>query len=150
MKRTLENHHIWNELNDVLEQIDVEYLVMRHLDSCHYKLSGYWTEDEFYEEIALIGPIRARLVSMSIGETKIKHSNYENHWIRLHCELKHDISLLEENNVDDNSDIGELVLILDPNLEIVDENWSIDVESPFVIVKDGSKKCLQTILKQRS
>jgi hypothetical protein len=48
MKKTLEDHPIWDELEYVLKQIDMENLAMQHLESCHYKLSGYWTEDEFY------------------------------------------------------------------------------------------------------
>ncbi|MFQ6044215.1 MAG: hypothetical protein ACE5PV_25455 [Candidatus Poribacteria bacterium] len=166
MKKSLENHPLWDELDDALVQIDVENLVMQHLKSCHYKLSGYWTEDEFYEEIFLIGPISADLVSMSAGETKMKHPSHRNYWIRLQFALKHDISLSEaqqwsmskplseanrnpkasacagtadrsvnEANTDDNCDIGELTLILAPDLKIIDENWSIDVESPYVIVK---------------
>lgn len=137
MKRPLENHPIWDELDDALEQIDMENLAMQHLESCHYKLSGYWTEYEFYEEIALIVPIRVELVSMSIGETKIKHSSHRNYWIRLQFALKHDISVSEFHDIDDNCDIGELVLVLAPNLEIIDENWFIDVESPFVVTKLG-------------
>ena len=31
--------------------------------------------------------------------------------------------------------IGELILIFDENLEFVDENWLIDVKSPFVVAK---------------
>ncbi|HIE30052.1 TPA: hypothetical protein EYP66_22535 [Candidatus Poribacteria bacterium] len=134
------NHPVWNELDDALERIDIENLVMRHLESCHYKLNGYWTEYEFYEEIALIGPVRASVVSMSIGETKMKHSSHRNYWIRLQFALKHDISVSEAHHTDDNCDIGELVLILAPNLKIIDENWFIDVESPFVVVKRGNKK----------
>ncbi|MGL5065074.1 MAG: hypothetical protein ACRC62_34325 [Microcoleus sp.] len=32
-------------------------------------------------------------------------------------------------------EIGELTLILYPNLKVIDENWSIDLESPFVVAK---------------
>ena len=149
MKKTLETHPIWDELEAALEQIDMENLAMQHLKSCHYKLSGYWTEDEFYEEIALIGPIRAGLISMSIGKTNMKHPSYSNYWIRLQFALKHYIPVsesqqwftskpLSEANSDDNCDIGELVLVLAPNLEIIDENWFIDVESPFVVAKFGN------------
>jgi hypothetical protein len=33
--------------------------------------------------------------------------------------------------------IGELILIFDSNLEFIDENWLIDVKSPFVVAKRG-------------
>ena len=32
-------------------------------------------------------------------------------------------------------EIGELTLILDPNFKVIDENWSIDLESPFIVAK---------------
>ena len=145
MKKSLENHPIWDKLDEALEQIDIEHIAMRHLESCHYKLSSYWTEDEFYEEIALIGPIRAEVVSMSIGKTKMKHSSYRNYWIRLQFALERDISSSEYQNSNEDCDIGELVLILSPDLEIIDENWSIDIESPFVIARHESEKRLPTI-----
>ena len=31
--------------------------------------------------------------------------------------------------------MGELTLILDTNQKVVDENWLIDIESPFVVAK---------------
>ena len=36
---------------------------------------------------------------------------------------------------DGDDEIGELTLILDTNLKIIDENWSLDIESPFVVAK---------------
>ncbi|MBC6418041.1 MAG: hypothetical protein GDA44_04245 [Prochloron sp. SP5CPC1] len=44
---------------------------------------------------------------------------------------------LEEKVVDE-VEIGELNLIVDHNLELIDENWFIDVDSPWVIAKTGN------------
>jgi len=41
-----------------------------------------------------------------------------------------DISLDED---EDDDEFGELSLIVDENLDFVDENWFIDVDSPFVV-----------------
>jgi hypothetical protein len=33
--------------------------------------------------------------------------------------------------------IGELILIIDSNIELVDENWLIDIKFPFVVASHG-------------
>ena len=99
-------------------------MITEHLELCDYKVYGYWDEnDKFYEEITLPRPLRTELVSSSIGVT------YRERWIHLKFVLKAD-------RIASNSQmIGELILIYDENLEFVDENWHIDINSPFVVVK---------------
>lgn len=99
-------------------------MITEHLELCDYKVCGYWDEnDKFYEEITLPRPLYTELVSSSIGVT------YRERWIQLKFVLKAD-------RIASNSQmIGELILIYDENLEFVDENWHIDINSPFVVVK---------------
>ncbi len=43
-------------------------------------------------------------------------------------------------NDDDDDEIGELTLIFNSKMGFIDENWMIDVDSPFIIAKRGKKK----------
>ncbi|MBE9120963.1 hypothetical protein IQ269_09060 [Tychonema sp. LEGE 07199] len=133
---TSTNRQIWDELAQLLAPIALNHLIEKHLESCNYKIRGYWDDNKFYEEIALIQPIYAELIGRSIG-TNIINNHPTSHWIKLKFLLKADLSAVENNLVSDDGDdeIGELTLILDPNLQVTDENWSIDLESPFVVAK---------------
>jgi hypothetical protein len=133
---TVTNHQIWDELAQLLAPIALNYLIEKHLESCNYKIRGYWDSNKFYEEIAFIHPTYAELISRSIG-TNIINNHCTSHWIKLKFLLKADLSAGENNLVSDDGDdeIGELTLILDANLKVIDENWSIDIESPFVVAK---------------
>lgn len=134
---TLINYQIWDELAKLLAPIDPNHLIKKHLESCNYKIRGYWdSNNKFYEEIAFIHPICAELIGRSIG-TNIINNHPTSDWIKLNFLLKADRSASENNIVSDDGDdeIGELTLILDANLKVIDENWSIDLESPFIIVK---------------
>jgi hypothetical protein len=133
---TVTNHQIWDELAQLLAPIDLNHLIIKHLESCNYKIRGYWDSNKFYEEIAFIHPIYAELISRSLG-TNIINNHPTSHWIKLKFLLKADLSAGENNLVSDDGDdeIGELTLILDTNLKVIDENWSIDIESPFVVAK---------------
>ena len=73
------------------------------------------------------------MIGRSSG-TNIINNHPSSDWIKLKFLLKADLSAVENNLVSDDGDdeIGELTLILDANLKVVDENWSIDLESPFV------------------
>ncbi|MCC3570520.1 MAG: hypothetical protein JGK30_00195 [Microcoleus sp. PH2017_40_RAT_O_B] len=126
----------WDELAKILEPIHISLLAPQHLESCNYKIRGYWDSNKFYEEIAFIHPICAELIARSIG-TNIINNHPTSHWIKLKFLLKADLSAGENNLVSDNGDdeIGELTLILDGNLKVIDENWLIDIESPFVVAK---------------
>ncbi|MEG5138477.1 MULTISPECIES: hypothetical protein [unclassified Microcoleus] len=132
-----ENHQVGDEIDKLLAPIDINHLVTQHLESCNYKIKGYWdNNNKFYEEIAFIYPICAELIGRSLGTNMIdNHST--SHWIKLKFLLKADLSAGENNLVsdDDDEEIGELTLILDTNQTVIDENWLIDVESPFVVAK---------------
>ena len=136
MNINLNTHPIWDEFDNILTQINVKALVMEHLTSCNYKVNGYWNENEFYEEIAFVTPLRAELVTSTLGQTQIEHHSLR--WLRLQFVLKPDISASETETISDDEEIGELTLILDPFWRVVDENWLIDVESPFVIARKQS------------
>ena len=133
---TLTNYQIWDELAQLLAPIAQNHLIKKHLESCNYKIRGYWDNNNFYEEIAFVHPICAELIARSIG-TNIINNHSTSHWIKLKFLLKADLSADENNLVSDDGDdeIGELTLILDANLKVIDENWLIDLESPFVVAK---------------
>ncbi len=122
-KLELRNHQVWQDLNEVLENLDANALVTEHLELCDYKVCGYWDEaDEFYEEIPLPRSLSAELISSSIGVTGRKR------WIQLKFILKADNFAAEDTPIqNDAQKIGELILIYNENLEFVDENWQIDV-----------------------
>ncbi|MEG4807879.1 hypothetical protein QUA82_09645 [Microcoleus sp. F8-D3] len=79
---------------------------------------------------------QAELIGRSLG-TNIINNHSTSHWIKLKFLLKADLSAGENNLVSDDGDdeIGELTLILDANLKVLDNNWSLDIESPFVVAK---------------
>ncbi|MFB2968576.1 hypothetical protein ACE1CD_06360 [Aerosakkonema sp. BLCC-F183] len=115
-----------------VESSDANALVKEHLELCNYKVSGYWDQkDEFYEEITLPPSLSAELISSSIGVTDREE------WIQLKFVLKADRLASEDKLSHGRTEkkIGEVILIYDKNMEFVDENWQIDIDSPFVIVK---------------
>ncbi|MGB7895000.1 MAG: hypothetical protein WCF82_24305 [Microcoleus sp.] len=133
---TVTNHQIWDELAQLLAPIALNHLIIKNLESCNYKIRGHWDSNKFYEEIAFIHPICDELIGRSSG-TNIINNHPTSHWIKLKFLLKADLSASENNLVSDDGDdeIGELTLILDTNLKIIDENWLIDLESPFIVAK---------------
>jgi hypothetical protein len=121
-------HPVWQNLTEVLENLDASTLVTEHLDFCHYKVCGYWDEeDNFYEEITLPSPLSAELASSSIGFTGRQR------WIQLKFDLKADTQ--DRLNSQEPQKIGELTLTYNENLEFLDENWRLDVSSPLLIAK---------------
>lgn len=136
MKVDLNNRQIWKYFEEMLALIDIKAMVREHLEDCHYKISGYWDKNEYYEEIAFVGYPYAELVSSSLGITVGENDN--SHWIKLKFLLKAETSVESDKTVSDvEKRIGELTLIFDSNLEFIDENWLIDVKSPFVVAKRG-------------
>jgi hypothetical protein len=133
MNIDLNTHPIWDEFDRMLTQMDTKALGMEHLAACNYTVNGYWDGDEFYEEIAFVHPLRAELANRSLDKTQIDHHSYRR--IRLQFVLKSDTSSLETEPASDQEEIGELTLVLDPSWRIIDENWLINVESPFVVAK---------------
>ncbi|WP_414551825.1 hypothetical protein [Anabaena sp. CCY 0017] len=122
-KVELKNHQVWRDLTEILETLDPDILVKEHLESCDYKVCGYWDEqDEYHEIITLPRNLEALLVSSSIGVTNKKR------FIQLNFSLINagiDITYQPTNN---SQKLGELVLIYDENLEFVDENWLLDID----------------------
>ena len=112
----LKNHQIWQDLTEILENLDTNSLVQKHLEQCCYTINGYWDEqDKYYELITLPHPIEAKLVSSFVGVTQDKRF----------LKLKFSLMNFLEN-------IGELVLIYNENLELIDENWLLDIDSPML------------------
>lgn len=127
----LKNHQVWHDLTDILQNIDANTLVKEHLSLCDYKVCGYWDEqDKYYEEITLPRTLEAKLTSSSIGVTQNKRF----------LQLKF-ILTASRNGVKDNFShnnrlhIGDLELIYDENLEFIDENWQLDIDSPFLDIQ---------------
>lgn len=129
-KLQLKNHPVWQDLTEVLENLDAKSLVAEHLELCDYKVCGYWDEkDKFYEEIILPRSLSAELVSSSIGVTGKKR------WIQLKFVLQaarmNPQDLSDSNNI---QNIAELTIIYNENLQFVDENWQINIDSPLLLV----------------
>ncbi|MFO0097681.1 MAG: hypothetical protein ACK52E_06385 [Aphanizomenon sp.] len=112
----LKNHQIWQDLTEILENLDPNSLVQKHLEQCCYTINGYWDkQDKYYESITLPHPIEAKLISSFVGVTQ------DNRFLK----LKFSLMNFPEN-------IGELVLIYNENLELIDENWLLDIDSPLL------------------
>lgn len=135
-KIDLKEHQVWQGLTEIFEDLDTNALVTEHLELCNYKVCGYWDEaEEFYEEITLPRSLSTELVSSSIGVTGRKR------WIQLKFVLKAESIAAKEQPSQNNAQIiGELILIYNENLEFVDENWQIDIDSPFVIANHQLQK----------
>lgn len=136
MDLNLKNHPVWQQIPKIISQIDVNEIVSQHLEDCNFTVNGYWDESEFYEEITFVGSLGTELISSSLGITVGEPD--DSHWIKLKFLLLADTSADSAKLISDvEKRIGELILILDSNLEFIDENWLIDVNSPFVVAKRG-------------
>ena len=133
----LKMHPIWNSLSELLAEIDCCEIAREHLKSCSQKIRGYWdSKNEFYEEVALVNFPVVELASRCIGIDRVEEQFIR--WIKLKFLLKVDGN--NELGIDD--EIGELTLILDSNWKVVDENWSVDLESPFVVATKQQEKAI--------
>jgi hypothetical protein len=131
MQLELKNHPVWKDLTEILENLDSDALVREHLNACGYRVCGYWDEQEqYYEEIALPENLRAELVGSSINVSHGERS------LQLKFSLKVDRE--RESSLHEAETIGELVLIYNEALEFMDENWLLDVMSPFLKVRQVS------------
>jgi hypothetical protein len=128
----LKNHQVWQNLAEFIDKLDVKTLATKHLKECDYKISGYWdSEDNYYEEITLPSSLESELISTSIGFEQQKR------FLKFKFFLKHHhISSMDKSN-NNTVKIGELVVIYDENLEFIDENWILDLNSPLLSVKLG-------------
>ncbi len=116
-KLELQNHQVWRDFTEILETLDTNALAKKHLELSDYKICGYWDEqDKYYETITLPRILEAELVSSSIGVT------YKERFLQLKF-------FLIASTVDGTQKLGELVLIYNENLEFIDENWLLDIDS---------------------
>ncbi|BAY91418.1 MULTISPECIES: hypothetical protein [unclassified Tolypothrix] len=121
----LKNHKLWQDLTDILENLDVNTLIKEHLEECDYKICGYWDEqDKYYEEITLPRSLEAELISSSASVTNKEHL----------LQLKLLLKVLNNHDVymQNSEKLGELTLVYNDNLEFIDENWLLDTESPLL------------------
>lgn len=122
----LKNHQVWRDFTDILDNLDVNILVKKHLELSNYQVCGYWDEqDNYYETIILPHTIEAELISSSIGITHKKR------FIQLKFVLQSADNTTSQSS-NHTQKIGELLLIYDENLEFVDENWLLDIASPLL------------------
>lgn len=121
MTTTLKAHPIWQNLTQALTQIDPNRIAKQHLQDCQAEVHGYWDEnDQAYEIIRFKQYPIPQLISSSLGVTQAQAGNP--HWLQLKYAL----------TIPPSETVGELLLILNENLEIIDENWIIDVQSPYI------------------
>jgi hypothetical protein len=124
----LKNHQVWRDLTEILENLDANILVKEHLNQCDYKVCGYWDEqDEYYETITLPRDLEAELISSSIGVTN------KERFLQLKFFLIADGADATQAPNNHTQKIGELVLVYNENLEFVDENWLLDIDSPMLV-----------------
>lgn len=109
-------------LTQTLAQIDPDQIANQHLQDCQAEIHGYWDEtDQPYETIRFKQCPTPQLISSSLGVTPTQAGN--THWLQLKYSL----------TISPSISVGELLLILNDSLEVIDENWLIDVRSPYVI-----------------
>lgn len=92
-------------------------------------MSGYWDEqDKYYETITLPRSLKSELVSSSIGVT------HKERFLELFFFLiAADNATFQLNN--NFQKMGELILIYDKNLQFIDENWLLDIDSPMLDIQ---------------
>ena len=111
----------------VLMPLDANSLVLEHLALCDYQISGYWDEsDRFYEQIILPRTLSHQLVSSGVI------FNGDKRRIQLKFTLNIETAIIPEA-------IAELMLVYDENLEFIDENWQIDLNSEFIKVQRSTR-----------
>lgn len=124
----LKNHQIWRDLTEILESLNANILIQEHLAQCEYQVCGYWDEqDEYYETITLPRTLEAELISSSIGVTQ------KERFFQLKFSLTADAVDHTKIASSKAQKLGELVLVYDENLEFIDENWLLDVDSPLLV-----------------
>ncbi len=122
MTTTLKAHPIWHDVIQTVAAIDPLAIVQHHLQACASQINGYWDEnDQYYDTIHFTHPLIPTLSSSSLGITP--NENGGSPWLNLRYSLC---------IADDTATIGELSLILNDNLEIIDENWQLNLQSPYL------------------
>lgn len=130
---TLKAHPIWRSVTQTLEQINPHQIANDHLQACHNEIHGYWDEDDrFYQTIRFTQRPTPKLISRSLGLTSQESGNVN--WLQLRYSLTVPLAIasstLKPSSV---TTIGEMILVLDDNLEVIDENWLIDINSPYIL-----------------
>ena len=133
MTSTLKEHPIWYNVTQALAQINPNQIADHHLQICQAEINGYWDEnDRFYQTIRFTQLPTPELISSSLGLTTKETGN--TNWLQLRYSLtipsSIDATALHQSSA---TTIGELSLILDDSLEVTDENWLIDIRSPYVL-----------------
>jgi hypothetical protein len=130
---TLKEHPIWHNVTQTLEQINPNQFASQHLQLCQAEITGYWDEDDqFYQVVRFTQLPIPQLLSISLGLTPQATGN--TNWLQ----LKYSLTIPPSANSDTShpspaATIGELSLILDDRLAVIDENWLIDLRSPYVL-----------------
>jgi hypothetical protein len=125
----------WERL-EKLSPTSLESIAREHLQYSNFTIFGYWDDtDNFYEEVKFKQPLSVELASYSLGKN-LKESEY---WIALKFLLKGNLSSESEQSLNQENLIGNLTLTLDANFKFIDENWSIDINSPFINAKLGEE-----------
>ncbi|MBC5794151.1 hypothetical protein H5968_03065 [Sphaerospermopsis sp. LEGE 00249] len=125
----LKNHPVWQDLTEIIENLDANNLVKQLLEECFYTITGYWDEqDKYYEAITLPQTTTAKLISSSVGFSnnkrflKLEFSLLAYQWsLRKAFEASwfpENQSYQEENQPLEK--IGELVIIYNENMEFID------------------------------
>ena len=123
MTTTLKAHPIWQNVTQTVAAIDPSAIAHHHLQACQLQINGYWDEDDqFHDMIRFTQPIIPELVSSSLGITP--DPSGDTPWLKFRYMLI---------VADSTTSIGELNLILNDSLEVIDENWLIDLHSPYVL-----------------
>jgi hypothetical protein len=123
---------IWDQGIEALKEIDAISLAQEHLQSCNHCLQGYWHQDQFYRTLVLPKSTVIQLTSQTFLVTMETHHTYKR--IKLEFVLKPDPR--DWQDLEEPDDLGELSLIYDEDLNFVDENWMIDLDSPFVRIEN--------------
>jgi hypothetical protein len=123
MTITLKAHSVWQNVSQALEHIDPDEIARSHLIACDFEIQGYWDEDDRpYESIRFTTAPQPELISRSLG----MNSSAASRWLQ----LKYELTIADSGSKES---IGELLLVLNEDLEVVDENWVIDLRSPYVV-----------------
>jgi len=129
---TLKEHPIWHNVTQALAQINPNQIANHHLQACPTGINGYWDEDEFYEVISFVQPPYPELTGSSWEV--LPDSTENTHWLQLKFALIINLPIdSHPSHTKAQTTIGDLILILDENLEVIDENWWVDVHSPYVL-----------------
>jgi hypothetical protein len=122
----LKNHPVWQDLTEILENLDPNTLAKEILEECFYTITGYWDEqDKYYESITLPHTTTAELISSFVGFSNNKR------FLKLAFSLLAYFSPIQEENQQIKK-IGELVIIYNENMEFIDENWILEIDYPLL------------------